>query len=195
MQNKRLYRSISQRKVAGVAAGLAEYFDMDPTWLRVLFVILTFFGPGLPIYLLLWAAAPREPEPEDIGDRPLSLFGIILRGLLVVGIGALLYHELGSGSGNVLFLLGLAFGLFFFWRSYRDDDTEMDSEPEVRIYRSRENRKILGVFGGLAERFGIDPTLLRIGGVILLFVGFNIVVPLYFLSAILLRRSRRVITL
>lgn len=193
MNDKRLYRSTSQRKVAGVAAGLADYFGADPTLLRILFVILAFCGPGIPLYLLLWMAAPREPESEYDDDRSISLFGIILRGILVVGIGAVLYHELGSDSGQALFLLGLAFGLFFFWRSSRGDSA--DVEGDQIIYRSRENRKIMGVFGGLADRFGIDPTILRIGGVILLFVGFNIVVPLYFLSAIFLRRGRRVIAL
>ena len=42
MEPKRLYRSLIDRKIAGVAGGLAEYFDTDPLLLRLAFVILAF---------------------------------------------------------------------------------------------------------------------------------------------------------
>ena len=56
---KRLMRSQNDRMVAGVAAGLAEYFSIDPAIVRLLFVLLTVMGGhGLLIYLILWLVMP-----------------------------------------------------------------------------------------------------------------------------------------
>jgi phage shock protein C len=60
--NKRLYRSRTDSQVAGVAAGLADYFETDPTMIRALFVILTLLGgPGILLYIILWVIMPEEP--------------------------------------------------------------------------------------------------------------------------------------
>ncbi|MGI5836942.1 MAG: PspC domain-containing protein [Chloroflexota bacterium] len=60
---KRLYRSRDQRMIAGVAGGIAEYFDVDPTLVRIIFVLLALpgFFPGLLFYLILWVIIPPEP--------------------------------------------------------------------------------------------------------------------------------------
>jgi phage shock protein PspC (stress-responsive transcriptional regulator) len=57
-----LYRSRTDRKLAGVCGGLAQYFNTDATLMRVLFVVLALLGgPGLVIYLLMWILVPEEP--------------------------------------------------------------------------------------------------------------------------------------
>ena len=65
MENyKRLYRSNHDVMLAGVAGGLAEYFNIDPTIVRLLFVLLAFVSVGVPmglIYLVLWIIMPRNP--------------------------------------------------------------------------------------------------------------------------------------
>jgi phage shock protein C len=61
---KRLYRSNHDVMIAGVAGGLAEYFNLDPTIVRLLFVLLAFVSVGVPmalIYLILWIIMPRNP--------------------------------------------------------------------------------------------------------------------------------------
>ncbi len=59
---KRLYRIRQGRMIAGVCAGLGEYFDVDPTLVRLLFVALTLFhGLGLVAYLVLMIITPRRP--------------------------------------------------------------------------------------------------------------------------------------
>ena len=61
-QTRKLYRSRTNRKLAGVCGGLAQYFNTDPTLIRVLFVVLALLGgPGLVIYLLMWILVPEEP--------------------------------------------------------------------------------------------------------------------------------------
>ena len=62
--DKKLKRSRNQM-VAGVCAGIAEYFDMDPTLVRVIYVLLTFFSAGFPgilLYIILWAIMPQNFE-------------------------------------------------------------------------------------------------------------------------------------
>ena len=62
MEEKRLMRSRNDRMLAGVAGGLAEHLNMDPTLIRLIFVVLTLAGgPGLLIYLILWIVMPEEP--------------------------------------------------------------------------------------------------------------------------------------
>ena len=60
---KRLYRSRRQRMLAGVCGGLAEYFNIDPTWVRLFFVLFFFLGLGILaiIYILLWIIVPEAP--------------------------------------------------------------------------------------------------------------------------------------
>jgi phage shock protein C len=59
---KRLVRSTTDKKIAGVAAGLADYFDLDPTIIRVVW-LLAFLcaGAGLLAYIILWIALPAGP--------------------------------------------------------------------------------------------------------------------------------------
>ncbi len=62
--SKKLYRSRKNRTIGGVAAGLAEYFDIDPTLVRIIFVVSLFLGgSGVIAYILLWIIVPEEPYP------------------------------------------------------------------------------------------------------------------------------------
>ena len=53
MEKKRLYRSVTNRKICGVCGGLGEYFDIDPTLVRLVWVIITFMGgAGILAYII-----------------------------------------------------------------------------------------------------------------------------------------------
>ncbi len=59
---KRFTRSIHDRMIAGVCGGIAEYFDVDATLVRVAFVLLSVLSaafPGLLVYLILWLVVPE----------------------------------------------------------------------------------------------------------------------------------------
>lgn len=59
---KKLYRSSRDRMLGGIAGGLAEYFEIDSTLVRILFVITLFIGgTGVIAYLLLWIVVPEAP--------------------------------------------------------------------------------------------------------------------------------------
>jgi phage shock protein PspC (stress-responsive transcriptional regulator) len=61
--NRRLYRCRHDKRIAGVASGLAEYFEIDPSLVRVLWVISFFFGGlGLFLYIVMALVVPLEPE-------------------------------------------------------------------------------------------------------------------------------------
>ena len=58
---KRLTRSVTDRKIAGVCGGLAKYLNIDPTVVRIIFLILLLVGGGGGlIYLIIWLCAPEE---------------------------------------------------------------------------------------------------------------------------------------
>ncbi len=61
---KKLFRSRSERMIAGICGGLADYFSMDPTWVRLLSFVLLFLSGGivLLIYLIMWILIPLEPR-------------------------------------------------------------------------------------------------------------------------------------
>ena len=60
--NRRLYRSVVDRRIGGVAAGTATYFDIDPSIARVLWLLLAFFSGGVffVVYLVMWVVVPSE---------------------------------------------------------------------------------------------------------------------------------------
>jgi phage shock protein C len=61
-QTRKLYRSKTDRMLAGVCGGLAEYFNTDATLIRVLFALLTVLGGAGPIiYLAMWIIVPNQP--------------------------------------------------------------------------------------------------------------------------------------
>ena len=59
---RKLYRSRTERSIAGICGGLAAYFDADPTMIRLVMLLLILFG-GLSIwaYIILWIVIPEEP--------------------------------------------------------------------------------------------------------------------------------------
>ena len=86
---RRLVRSINDRKIAGVCSGLADYFDIDPTVVRVIWALATFIpGPNIIAYIVLWivlpegatgvapspaAAPPSAPAPSQVSpSQPTS---------------------------------------------------------------------------------------------------------------------------
>ena len=62
---KRLYRSVQQKMVGGVCAGLADYFDLDISLVRLIFVgaaLLTAILPMVLFYLIAWLVIPVQPK-------------------------------------------------------------------------------------------------------------------------------------
>jgi phage shock protein C len=59
---KKLYRSVTDKMIGGVAGGLAEYFEIDPVIVRLIFVLAVIFGgSGIIAYIILWIIIPQKP--------------------------------------------------------------------------------------------------------------------------------------
>ncbi|MBQ8782698.1 MAG: PspC domain-containing protein [Clostridia bacterium] len=61
---KKLYRSVNDKKLCGVCAGVGEYFDIDPTLIRIVYALLTAFLAGFPgviLYIILAFIIPENP--------------------------------------------------------------------------------------------------------------------------------------
>jgi len=182
---KRLYRSATNKQVAGVCGGVSEITGIDVSLIRLLWILWIFLGgSGLLVYILLAIIVPERPagvgEPIVVGDRWQELgprAGIVL-GALVILIGAvLMLNSLGwlpVGLGAIwrffwrlfwpLALIGVGLfivvGAFYgdrgWWRNVR-----LPAAGTV-LRRSRSERMVAGVCGGLATYFNIDPTLVRL---------------------------------
>ncbi len=70
---QRLHRVGRGRMLAGVAAGVADYFDVDPTLVRIGFVVLAFLGGlAVPLYLAGWLLIPDEESDLSVAEELLA---------------------------------------------------------------------------------------------------------------------------
>lgn len=61
MVEKKLYRSKKERMIGGVCGGIAEYFDVDPTIIRIAWVVFTLMGgAGIIAYIIAWIIVPEK---------------------------------------------------------------------------------------------------------------------------------------
>lgn len=117
MEPRRLFRSRGNQKVAGVCAGLGEYFRFDVTLIRLIFIILTLInGAGVLVYLALWLLVPYQGEgesrpeetirtgAEEMAERARTVADRFSRGQ-------------GADGQRVIGILLILLGLFFALRS------------------------------------------------------------------------------
>jgi phage shock protein C len=69
---KKLYRSKTQRMAGGICGGLGHYMDIDPTVIRLIWVVMSLFtwGIGLLFYIVAWVIIPEEGAPDDVNSLP-----------------------------------------------------------------------------------------------------------------------------
>ncbi|MHB8842756.1 MAG: PspC domain-containing protein [Candidatus Aquicultor sp.] len=184
---KKLCRSRTNKVLGGVAGGIGEYLAVDPILIRLAFVLLAFFGgAGILAYIIAWIIIPPcEPGSEGsaTGPRPSRAssneVGLIL-GLILVGLGIwfLLQNlNLIPGPFYALFrFISSAFwpamlillGVLIILATSRSRGMHISAGGRP-LHRSRTNRMIAGVAGGLGEYFDIDPILIRLVWAVLIF--------------------------
>jgi len=64
---RRLYRLEKDRKIAGICSGLGEYFNIDPTIIRIFWIMLILIGgSGILLYLIMWLVMPLKVDPNPV---------------------------------------------------------------------------------------------------------------------------------
>ncbi len=75
MMKKRLYRSNSDKMLTGVCSGIGEYIDLDPTLVRLLFVLVSLaYGSGVIAYIIAAIVIPEKPENYEYDDKEVEVF-------------------------------------------------------------------------------------------------------------------------
>jgi phage shock protein PspC (stress-responsive transcriptional regulator) len=163
---KRLERSRQDRMVAGVAGGLARYFDVHPAFYRVGFVVLTLLGgAGILIYVAAALVMPDEGKEDSVAtaalkqrrERPWPLIGL---GLVAVAFAVLLSHATLWPHGDAWFLL-LVGGAAILWITRRSDRQEAAAGDPAAL-AVEDSRRIRRVFKGLAIAFGTIVALILV---------------------------------
>jgi phage shock protein C len=214
---KRLYRSTTDRAVAGVAGGLGEFFGVDPGVVRVVWLIasLLTLGIALLVYgLLAWILPKEPPEYAAIKITPhgdlwprLKSNPIVLWGALLLVVGALLlagnlgllpwridalWRSLTSVLAPALLIgLGLYLVLVFLGRApdlrrmARAGGDLRRAGAGLPLRRSRFDRQLAGVCGGIAAYFDIDSLVVRMAWVLFTVVTGGVVgIALYVIAAL-----------
>ena len=213
---KRLYKSQYDRMIGGVAGGIAEYLKVDATIIRIVFVLMSLFGgTGIIIYIAGLLIIP-EGEKEILSEKKVKsiknntgFWGILLiiAGLLFIlpDIGFMRVHRMWMWHGFWDFILPvmvIGLGAWLLLRPAKpvstlsskskkteEEEEEKDGDKRHKLTRSKVDKKISGVCGGIGEYFDIDSTVVRILWVLatLASAGFGIVA--YIIFVIVISRS------
>ncbi len=176
---KKLYRSSEDRFLGGVCGGIAEYFNLDATLVRLAWLFFTFIGgAGIIAYIVALIIVPQEPVGESRGDsapakpaRDISyLLGVVL---IILGV-AFLFRQFGLHhwlmympwrTMMAVFFVGL--GVYLLWHKSGSEEEKQEAYTPrdgagKRFYRIDEGKMLAGVCTGIAAYFDIDVTLARL---------------------------------
>ena len=204
---KHLYRSLKDRIIGGICGGFAEYFNIDSTIVRIAWLFFTFFGGfGLLLYivcLILMRENPDQTVPENPPDKNVGLLigaGLIMLGLAFLSVSwdvlpfkpfQFNFFRPWFFRWNHLFpLIIIGIGVYYLYNVLSKERTLDGTRPETanntrRLLRSRNNRMINGVCGGIADYLKIDPVLVRLLWIFTtLFSGFLLGIIAYIIMLI-----------
>jgi len=201
IEDKKLYRSKSDRFISGVCGGIAKYFNIDSNLVRVLFVIISFTGGvGIILYIAALIILPENPNEEDVPDR--SVNTTLLIGLILVVVGGILllrqignfyyFHLFDISFSTIWGILLIGIGIVLLFQTGKKSETEPIAESEIkdenrkRLCRSKGDRMISGVCGGMGEYFNIDPSFVRIAWVLATLFSVGVGVLIYILLIFIL---------
>jgi len=217
-ESRRLYKSRADRMLDGVCGGVAEYFSLDSTLVRLAWVLLTLVGGmGVVLYLAAMIVMPVNREapsapPAAARERNAKFWGILLVAVGAVwfmgNLGLPLWHRWwGLAWDIVLPVLLILAGVAFLFGGRNSMVTSAPGGPRIplpsdqggapapapqgrsRLYKSRTEKKVFGVCGGIAEYFDADPTMVRLLFIIAAFASFGFMMLLYVIMAIVTPRE------
>lgn len=220
---RRLYRSRRDRVIGGVCGGLGGYFNVDPSILRVVWLLTVLLGgTGLLAYLISWIIIPESYPENDPGPIERNVDSHKLLGVVLIAL-ALLFIAFRFGRGYldvipITFILPLALiaiGIALLIRPLRpatDDPTpppasnrpqnnsetdEADSKTENNdssttdkkdnprlLRRSKTDKMLLGICGGIGKKYNLDSTFIRLIWILATVFGVGLPVIAYLVVAL-----------
>jgi phage shock protein PspC (stress-responsive transcriptional regulator) len=139
---KKLYRSRENKIIAGICGGIGKYFNIDPTLVRILWILFLFAGgAGIIAYIIAWIIIPLKSKAKNEAEVNVKspqdqgvLWGSII--LIVIGV-ILLFHGLGFLWGGlirlwplILIAIGVALLIKYFGKKTPDEDERGDKETD-----------------------------------------------------------------
>jgi phage shock protein C len=211
---KRLYKSSTDKMLGGVCGGIAEYFQVDSTLVRLAFIFLLFLGGiGFLLYLVGLVIMPRNPgDVAATGPTAAAKTdGTKVWGIILIAVGGLIFlSNVGFPFWQdwwhvpwrlALPLVLLGVGLWVLMN--RKETPGVTPTPSgavpptageaaavrtgngsTRLFRSRTDSKLFGVCGGVGTYLNADPTIVRILFIIATFASAGMMILLYFIMAI-----------
>lgn len=220
-KTRRLYKSRRNKVIDGVCGGFAEYFDVDPSIIRLLWVLVTLMGgAGFVAYLIAMIIMPANPEhiitqstsPAQTtnGSDRRRFFGVllVLIGSLILLVNFGWFWDFGWWSFTrsiILPLLIIGLGAFLIYlqttkKKARPSDFGSSAETfpadrlKKELRRSRDNRKLFGVCSGIGKYFDIDPTIVRFAFIFLALVSFGWGLLIYIILGIVMPEEKASLT-
>ena len=202
LKSKKLYRSQNNRMIGGVCGGIAEYFSIDPTVVRIIWVAISLLGGfGILVYLASLFIIPNNPEESPVEEgknliKDKNLFWGSL--LIVVGLFLILrqmglfytFHFWNIPWQSVWAIVLITIGGVLLYNRLKDDgETTEENVSGKKLYRSRVQKMIAGVCGGLAEYFELDVSIVRVLSVIGTFITAGLGVIVYIVMAIMIHED------
>jgi phage shock protein PspC (stress-responsive transcriptional regulator) len=176
--------------IGGVCGGIAEYFSIDPNLVRLIWVAISLLGGfGVLVYIASLFIVPNNPDQAPVEDSErLIKDKYMFWGSLLIIVGAFLilrqtglfyafnFWHIPWQSVWAILLIGI--GVLLLLNRKKTVTEDQSGEEEKKLFRSRSQRMLAGVCGGIAEYFEIDVSVVRILWVIgtLLSAGVGIVV-------------------
>lgn len=194
---KRLYKSKEDKVLAGICGGVAEYFQVDPTLVRIIWLFLTLFGgSGVLAYVIGMIIIPRSPD--HLVTRTKKETSQVHWGIALVIVGVILFaanlpilHTIwnrfwGSLGNGFLAIVFLIFIVWFFNSRKSDIFRKMGSTDFSSLHLSLNDRKVAGVCGGIGEALDMDSTLVRFFGIFGTIMTSGLGILLYGILALIL---------
>jgi phage shock protein C len=186
-------RSQTNRIFFGVCGGLAESTGYDPDLVRAVWIVLGLLGGAgiiayaVAIFLLPEGEMVPVPASPSRRNRNLGLALIAVAGaLLFAAVGIPIFPApaifFGAAWKILLPILLLAAGALMIWPSARE---KIGLRRGRRFMRSATNRILAGVCGGIGEKLGVDPNLVRVAAVLLAFLSAGTIVLLYIILVLI----------
>ena len=201
---KKLYRTQDNKIIAGVCSGFADYFNVDITIVRLIWIFFTIFGGvGILAYIFSVILIPEgdsknnnEITTKDDSDDKLVIWGVVI---IIVGILMLfrhrpilstLWHSFSGNWFNILFAVAvIAVGVYILINRKKDGDGSSIGLELSGLHISETDKKLAGVCGGIAETIKIDSTIVRLIWVIGTLLSAGIGVILYIICMLVFSKN------